>query len=141
MMEMLLYEKNNQNLKRRKEKMKPSTVKRSLTSLLGLMVIISVIASGCTPKPAATATTAPAQPPAPAKTYTIGLSNFSLGNSWRVQMVAEAQYAAKNNPMVKDLIVTEADNSVEKQIADIEDLITKKVDAILITAIIYPYAF
>jgi len=30
---------------------------------------------------------------------------------------------------VKELIVTEADNSVEKQIADIEDLISKKVDA------------
>ena len=67
--------------------------------------------------------------------YVIGLSDFSLGNSWRVQMVAEAKYAAsQKKDLVKTLIVTEADNSVEKQIADIEDLISKKVDAILITA-------
>jgi len=67
--------------------------------------------------------------------FVIGLSDFSLGNSWRVQMVAEAKYAAsQKKDMVKELIVTEADNSVEKQIADIEDLISKKVDAILITA-------
>jgi len=67
--------------------------------------------------------------------YVIGLSNFSLGNSWRVQMVEEAKYAAsQHKDLVKELIVTEADDSVEKQISDIEDLITKKVDAILITA-------
>jgi ribose transport system substrate-binding protein len=67
--------------------------------------------------------------------FVIGLSDFSLGNSWRVQMVAEAKYAASQKAgLVKELIVTEADNSVEKQISDIEDLIAKNVDAILITA-------
>jgi ribose transport system substrate-binding protein len=67
--------------------------------------------------------------------FVIGLSNFSLGNSWRVQMVEEARYAAEQNAaLVKELIVTESEGSVEKQISDIEDLIAKKVDAILITA-------
>jgi ribose transport system substrate-binding protein len=67
--------------------------------------------------------------------YVIGLTNFSLGNSWRVQMVEEAKYAAQQHKdKVAELIVTEADGSVEKQISDIEDLIAKKVDAILITA-------
>jgi len=110
------------------------SIKSSLYWILGLIIIISIVANGCSPKPQAAAPTA-AAPAAVTKAYTIGLSNFSLGNSWRVQMVAEAQYAAQNNPLVKELIVTEADDSVEKQIADIEDLITKKVDAILITAI------
>jgi ribose transport system substrate-binding protein len=114
--------------------MKPRTMKRTWYLLLSLMTIISFAFAGCAPKPTATAQPAATAAPA-AKTYTIGLSNFSLGNSWRVQMVAEAQFAAQNNPLVKELIVTEADGSVEKQIADIEDLITKKVDAILITAI------
>jgi ribose transport system substrate-binding protein len=117
------------------ENMNKNVMKRTLYSLLSLLVIISFVATGCAPKPTAPATTAPATTAPTAKTYTIGLTNFSLGNSWRVQMVAEAQFAAKNNPLVKDLIVTEADGSVEKQIADIEDLITKKVDAILVTAI------
>lgn len=93
------------------------------------------------PTTAAAATAAPyapaptAAPATPGKQYVIGLSNFSLGNSWRVQMVAEAEYAAKQNPQVEQLIVTQADNSVEKQIADVEDLINLKVDAILVTAI------
>lgn len=67
--------------------------------------------------------------------FVIGLSNFSLGNSWRVQMVEEAKYAAsQNKELVKALIVTEAEGDISKQISDIEDLIVKKVDAILITA-------
>jgi ribose transport system substrate-binding protein len=67
--------------------------------------------------------------------FVIGLSNFSLGNSWRVQMVEEARYAASQYPdLVKELVVTEAEDDISKQISDIEDLIVKKVDAILITA-------
>jgi ribose transport system substrate-binding protein len=70
-----------------------------------------------------------------AKQFVIGLSNFSLGNSWRVQMVEEAKYAAsQQKDLVKELIVTEAEGDISKQISDIEDLIAKKVDAILITA-------
>jgi len=66
--------------------------------------------------------------------YVIGLSNFSLGNSWRVQMIEEARYEAEVNPKVKELIVTEANDDTSKQISDIEDLIASGVDAILITA-------
>ena len=70
-----------------------------------------------------------------AEQFVIGLSNFSLGNSWRVQMVEEAKYAAsQHKDLVKELIVTEAEGDISKQISDIEDLIAKKVDAILITA-------
>ncbi len=70
----------------------------------------------------------------PKDSYVIGLSNFSLGNSWRVQMIAEAKFAAENNSRVKELIVTEANDDTSKQISDIEDLIARGVDAILITA-------
>jgi ribose transport system substrate-binding protein len=112
--------------------------KKSILTVVSLFVVFVLFVTACAPTPAA----APAQPPAEEaavvqpeqKTYTIGLSNFSLGNSWRVQMVAEAEYAASQNPLVKQLIVTQSDDSVEKQISDIEDLIAKKVDAILITA-------
>lgn len=68
--------------------------------------------------------------------FVIGLSNFSLGNSWRVQMVEEARYAASAiyGDLVEELIVTEAEEDISKQISDIEDLIVREVDAILITA-------
>jgi ribose transport system substrate-binding protein len=112
-------------------------MKKSLLWVVVLLLSVSMVAMfslmGC--KTTTTTTAAAETTAAAGKTYTIGLSNFSLGNSWRVQMVAEAQYAASQNPMVKELIVTQADESAEKQVSDIEDLITKKVDAILITAI------
>ena len=66
--------------------------------------------------------------------YVIGLSNYSLGNSWRVQMMEEARFEADNNPMIKELITTEANGDTTKQIADIEDLIARQVDAICVTA-------
>lgn len=65
--------------------------------------------------------------------WTIGVSNISLGNSWRVQMIAELEAAAADNPMIEELIVTNADGNVAKQISDIDDLIARGVDAILIT--------
>lgn len=65
--------------------------------------------------------------------WTIGVSNISLGNSWRVQMIAELEAAAAENPNIEELIVTNADGNVAKQISDIDDLIARGVDAILIT--------
>jgi ribose transport system substrate-binding protein len=72
---------------------------------------------------------------AEAKKYVIGLSNFGLQNSWRVQMVAEAKYyASQHKDVVKQFIETNSEGDISKQIADFEDLITKRVDAIIITA-------
>jgi ribose transport system substrate-binding protein len=65
--------------------------------------------------------------------WTIGVSNISLANSWRVQMIAELEDAASENPNIEELIVTNADGNVAKQISDIDDLIARGVDAILIT--------
>jgi len=94
-------------------------------------VVLAILVFGCT---LVLATGALAS--AKKEGFVVGLSNFSLGNSWRVQMVEEAKYAAsQHKDRVKKLIVTEADGDISKQISDIEDLISKKVDAILITAI------
>ncbi len=66
--------------------------------------------------------------------YTVALCNISIVNSWRVAMVEEFKYEATKNKDIKQVIVTDAANNVAKQIADMEDLITKKVDLIVITA-------
>ncbi len=65
--------------------------------------------------------------------WTIGVSNNSLANSWRVQMIKELQAYADKNPNIKELIITNADGSVAKQITDINDLLARGVDAIMIT--------
>lgn len=64
--------------------------------------------------------------------YVIGVSNVSVVNSWRVQMIAELQDAAEQNPEVARLIVTDAGGNAAKQISDIEDLLAQGIDALLV---------
>jgi len=66
---------------------------------------------------------------------TVGFSNSFAGNAFRTQMIYELQEAADANPDdVADLIVTDANNSVDKQISDINDLLSRGVDILLIDA-------
>lgn len=68
--------------------------------------------------------------------YTIGLANGWAGNSWRSQMVAEFKYACDNQfkADVKKYIVTDANNSVDTHIAQINDMLNAGVDLLLIDA-------
>lgn len=67
---------------------------------------------------------------------TIGLANGWAGNSWRSQMVAEFKYACDNQYKadVKKYIVTDANNSADTQISQINDMLNAGVDLILIDA-------
>jgi ribose transport system substrate-binding protein len=66
--------------------------------------------------------------------YTVGFSEFTLGVTWRVQSNEEFKYVADNNPDVKEYFITQADGDVSKQIADVEDLISRGVDILVINA-------
>ena len=69
--------------------------------------------------------------------YVVALCNYSIGNSWRAQMeqefVAEAE-KLKEEGTVSEYYITNSNEDINKQISDMQDLITKKVDAIVITA-------
>lgn len=65
--------------------------------------------------------------------WTIGVANYSLGNSWRVHMFAELEFAAENDSRIKELVMTNADGNLAKQVSDIEDLLARGVDGLLIT--------
>lgn len=72
------------------------------------------------------------------KDLVVGYSDWGLVNSWRVQMQAEFEYAVKDymdSGVVSDYILCNANNDIAKQISDIKDLIAKKVDIILVSAI------
>lgn len=67
--------------------------------------------------------------------YVIGLSNISVVNSWRVAMVEEFKAAVeRHRDLIRAYYITDAGGSIPKQIADVEDLVAKGVDALLITA-------
>jgi ribose transport system substrate-binding protein len=66
--------------------------------------------------------------------WKIGMSHFGVNaNTWTVQMSHEATNAATSNKNVGKFILLDANISQTKQVADIEDLIAQKVDAIIVT--------
>lgn len=69
--------------------------------------------------------------------YVVALCNYSIGNSWRAQMEQEFMAEAeklKAEGVVSEYYITNSNDDINKQISDMQDLITKKVDAIIITA-------
>lgn len=73
--------------------------------------------------------TAPIKPPP----YKIGVSNFSVLNSWRVQMIAEIEAEAlRQGDVIEEIFFTNSNESLSKQIADFEDLIARGCDIIII---------
>ncbi|GHS90427.1 hypothetical protein AGMMS49957_16430 [Synergistales bacterium] len=67
--------------------------------------------------------------------YVVGLSNVSPANAFKVAMVEEFKAACEDRKdLIKEYYITDAGGQIAKQIADIEDLIAKKVDILLITA-------
>lgn len=64
--------------------------------------------------------------------WTIGMSFPGLGNTWIVQMVHETKFTAAQNSKIEEFVFTEAGWQPAKQVADIEDLIARKVDALIV---------
>lgn len=63
----------------------------------------------------------------------IGYADSSLSNSFRIMAKAETEYGISQIPGAT-LVYTNADDSTPKQIADMDDLITQNVDAIILAA-------
>ena len=67
--------------------------------------------------------------------YKIGYANCSLSNTWAVASLQSMKYAVhQNKEMIKDFYVTDALDKPDKQIADVEDLIAKGIDLLIIRA-------
>ena len=61
--------------------------------------------------------------------YVIGFSNAGLGDSWRVVGLHSLEKAAHDHAdVVKKLLITDAGHDDAKQIADIQDLVSRGVD-------------
>jgi len=69
--------------------------------------------------------------------WRIGFSIWGFGNTWMTQMVHEARYEASLHPEIKQLVFADGQSKATKQIADIEDMIAQKVDAIVVVPISY----
>ena len=69
------------------------------------------------------------QPP-----FVIGVSNDSVANPFRVQMLNEIEYFARTHPeLIKELVVLNAGEDTNKQLSDVQDLISRAVDGIVLS--------
>ncbi len=62
--------------------------------------------------------------------YLVGFAQDTLANDWRLAQVNELKKSLTRNPNIK-LIVTDAKGQTAKQISDIEDLISSKIDLLI----------
>ena len=63
--------------------------------------------------------------------YTVGVAAGYLSNSWVVFCLQHIRYEASLHKDVKEVLVTDASFNPAKQVADIEDLLSKKVNLII----------
>lgn len=70
-----------------------------------------------------------AEPP-----YVVGFSNASMGNPWRAFFDAWIRYQVSQYEEIENLIRTDAQDDPVKQISDIEDLIARDVDVLVVSA-------
>ncbi|MFF2481452.1 substrate-binding domain-containing protein [Paenibacillus sp. NPDC058071] len=100
-------------------------------ALVAILAILSACSSGAGNKPPSQPTAAAQDDPKPAAKgeYTIGISLPSADHGWMGALIANAKAEAEKHDNVKYLLYTAKDPA--KQTSDIEDLITKKVDAVV----------
>jgi ribose transport system substrate-binding protein len=110
--------------------------KKSIMLLVTLITILSTILAACGPSateaPAVEATTAPEQP---AEKFTIGISNPFISSEYRTQMIAELQEVNQeymDAGITNELVIESADTDVAGQIQQLQNLMAKNVDAILV---------
>ncbi|GHT91423.1 ABC transporter substrate-binding protein [Spirochaetia bacterium] len=99
-------------------------MKRKLIVLVGAMVILGIALTSCEKNKVVKAEK---------EGFVIGYDIYFVGNTWSVQLWKEFESAVSKNSKVADVIYVESAGDVQRQIANIEDLITNEVDAIITT--------
>jgi ribose transport system substrate-binding protein len=67
--------------------------------------------------------------------YVVGFANAGLGDSWRVVGLHSLEKAAHDHAdVVKKLLITDAGHDDAKQVADIQDLVSRGVDLLIVSA-------
>jgi ribose transport system substrate-binding protein len=65
--------------------------------------------------------------------WKLGYSEITIHNPWRMTVMREALYEAEKHPEIEEIFQLEAGGDINKQISDIENLVAKDVDALIIS--------
>src|SRR5438270_10350674 len=107
-------------------------MKVRVSAIAAAMLAVLLITGYANPSAATThAATSHASKSGP---FTLGYDIYFLGNSWSVQLAAEFKWAVQQHKSdIKNVVYTSSDGNTAKQVANIQSLIAKKVDAIIMT--------
>lgn len=93
-----------------------------------LVLVVALVGAACSSDDGTDTTAASAGQ----ETFTIGVSNNVVGNSWREQMICAIKAEAKVRGNVDKVILLNRDTDTAGQISDITSLISQGVDAIIL---------
>lgn len=93
-----------------------------------LTLVVALVGAACSSDDSTDTIAAPAGQ----ETFTIGVSNNVVGNSWREQMICAIKAEAKVRGNVDQVILLNRDTDTAGQISDITSLISQGVDAIIL---------
>lgn len=101
---------------------------RKLLSILLVLAMMLALLAGCG------TTDDPATPGGDdeGEKFVIGFSNASVSNTWRVAMYEMLMAEAENHPNV-EILYTDANDNTAKQNTDVDDLLARGIDALLIS--------
>jgi ribose transport system substrate-binding protein len=102
-----------------------------------LLMVLAMVAAACSSDSDDTTTTAAAGETTTTQamadeTFTIGVSNNTVGNGWREQMICAIKAEALVRGNVDEVVLLNRDTDTAGQISDITTLISQGVDAIIL---------
>jgi ribose transport system substrate-binding protein len=100
---------------------------RTVPRLLLLLVVFALVAAACSSDDSSDTDVASGD-----ETYTIGVSNNTVGNGWREQMICAIKAEARVRGNVDDVVLLNRETDTAGQISDITTLISQGVDAIIL---------
>lgn len=101
---------------------------RTGSRLMLLVFVFALVAAACSSSDDSTDTTAAGG----GETFTIGVSNNTVGNGWREQMICAIKAEAKARGNVDKVVLLNRETDTAGQISDITSLISQGVDAIIL---------
>jgi ribose transport system substrate-binding protein len=121
---------------------------KKLLTIFSALLLFTMLLGACGPQATEVPTEQPAQPTAPAATeepamteeaggtpFTIGISNPFISSEYRTQMIDELIQVNKeymDAGITNELVIESADTDVAGQIQQLQNLMAKNVDAILV---------
>jgi len=68
--------------------------------------------------------------------YVVGYDIYFVGNTWSMQLYWEFKQAVEDNrDLIKEVYYTESEGNAAKQVANLQDLIARDVDVIIVTPV------